>query len=125
MANPGGTFGEAMGCAGCCAAPWSDASLYRVVVPRQRMVVRINGLDLDASPDGYLAAVRPYGVLRTAWAIWREIPDVEPGRARALPLHVRRKGDTEVMVATRFLAEHTRRRLRARHRLVARLERAG
>ena len=89
------------------------------------MVVRINGLDLDASSDGYLPAVRPYGVLRTAWAIWREVPDVEPGAALSLALRVRRQGETEVMVATRFLAEHTQWRLRARHRLVARLERAG
>lgn len=101
------------------------APLYRVVVPKQKVVVRINGLRPDDPEDGYLPAVRPYGVLGMAWAIWRGVPGVEPGEALSLAGRVRRKGEAEVLVATWFLAEHVRGMLLARHRLVARLERVG
>ncbi|HZC18456.1 MAG TPA: hypothetical protein VE225_01985, partial [Rubrobacteraceae bacterium] len=53
----------------------SDA-LYRVVIPRQNVVVRLNGLWPDVPENEFLPAVRPYGILRMAWAIWREVPDV-------------------------------------------------
>ena len=96
--------------------------LYRVVIPVQNLVVRLNGLDSDASPDGYLPAVRPYSILRMAWAIWREVPDVAPKRALSLTRRVRRKGETEVLVASGFLAGHVQGRLRAAHRVVSRLE---
>ena len=99
--------------------------LYRVLVPDQNLVVRINGLDPDAPEDDYLPALRPYGVLRMAWAIWREVPDARPKESLALAARVRRKGRAEVLTATPFLAEHVSLRLLARHRLVARLERAG
>ena len=96
-------------------------ALYRVVIPRQGLVVRINGLDQDAPEGDYLPAVRPYGVLGMAWAIWREVPGAEPKEALSLARRVRSKGEAEVLVATRFLAEHVRAGLRARHLLVARL----
>jgi hypothetical protein len=51
----------------------SDA-LYRVVIPRQNLVVRLNGLWPDIPEDEFLPAVRPYRILRMAWAIWRELP---------------------------------------------------
>lgn len=111
---------------GCSEASEPDgwsSPLYRVVIPDQKVVVRINGLNLDAPEEDYLPAVRPYGLLRMAWALWRDVPDLEPGRALSLVVRVRREGRAEVLVATRFLAEHVRARLRARHRLVALLER--
>ena len=102
-----------------------DAPLCRVVVPRQRVVVKVNGLRPDEAGGGYLPAVRPYGVLRMAWAIWREVPGVEPNEALSLAWRVRREGEAEVLAATRFLAEHVGGMLLARHRLVARLEWVG
>lgn len=35
--------------------------LWRVVIPDQNLVVRLNGLDPDAPADRYLPAARPYG----------------------------------------------------------------
>lgn len=102
-----------------------DGPLCRVVVPRQRVVVRVNGLRPDDAEGGYLPAVRPYGVTRMAWAIWREVPGMEPKEALSLARRVRREGEAEVLSATRFLAEHVGGMLLARHRLVARLERVG
>ena len=81
-------------------------ALYRVIVPRQNIVVRLNGPDPDAPEDGYLPAARPYGTLRMAWAIWREVPDVAPRSALSLALRVRSEGRAEILVAARFLAEH-------------------
>ena len=102
----------------------SDA-LYRVVVSRQNLVVRLNGLCPDIPEDEFLPAVRPYGILRMVWAIWREVPGIAPTEAFSFALKVRRKGEVGVPVATRSLAEHVRLGLLARHHLVARLERAG
>lgn len=101
------------------------STLYWVMIPEQKVVVRINGLRPDDPEDGYLPAVRPYGVVRMAWAIWREVPGAGPGEALSLARRVQRKGEAEVFVATRFLADHVRGMLRARHHLVARLERVG
>ena len=118
-------FDEAPGGDGGGCLPTDEGrcpALYRLVVPVQNLVVRLNGLDPDASPDGYLPAVRPYGTLRMAWAIWREVPDVAPKRALSLALRARRKGDAEVLLASGFLAGHVQGRLRAAHRLASRLE---
>lgn len=101
-----------------------DRALYRVIVPEQDLVVRLNGRDLDTPAEHYLPALRPYGVLRMAWAFWREVPGAEPKEALSLARRVRRKGEAEVLMAVGFLAEHVGGRLLARHRLVARLERA-
>jgi hypothetical protein len=101
----------------------SDA-LYRVVIPRQNVVVRINGLDSDTPENEYLPAVRPYGILRMAWAIWREVPGVAPKEALSFALRVHRKGEAEVLVASGFLAEHVWLSLLARHHLTARVENA-
>lgn len=98
-------------------------SLFRVVIPGQNLVVRLNGLSPDTPEDEFLAVVRPYGIARMAWAIWREVPGVAPSEALSLALRVRRKGEAEVLVATELLAEYVRLGLRARHRLAARLER--
>ena len=102
-----------------------DALLLRVVIPSQKVVVRLNGLRPDEPEGGYLPAVRFYGVLRMAWAIWREVPGVEPKEALSLAWRVRREGEAEILAATRFLAEHVGGMLWARHRLVARLEWVG
>jgi hypothetical protein len=102
-----------------------DCTLYRVVVPEQNIVVRVNGLDPDSPEDDYLRAVRPYGLLRMAWAIWREVPDMSPKKALSLALRIRCEGQMEVLVTTPFLAEHVQGRLLARHHLVARLECEG
>ena len=102
----------------------SDA-LYRVDIPRQNLIVRLNGLWPDIPEDEFLPAVRPYGILRMAWAIWREVPGVAPKGAFSFAFRVRRKGEVEVLIATRFLAEQIRLGLRARHHLVSRVERAG
>ncbi|CAA9417384.1 MAG: hypothetical protein AVDCRST_MAG01-01-2018 [uncultured Rubrobacteraceae bacterium] len=102
-----------------------EAPLCRVVIPRQKVVVRINGLRSDEAEDGYLPAVRPYGLVRMSWAIWREVPGMEPVEALSLAWRVRREGEAEVLVATRSLAEHVGGMLRARHRLVTRLEWVG
>ena len=102
-----------------------DSTLYGVVVPQQDLAVRINGLDPDAPEGNYLLAVRPYGVLRMAWAIWREVPGMEPEEALSLARWVRWKGEAQMLVATRGLAEHVRGMLWVRHRLVARLERVS
>lgn len=59
-----------------------------------------------------------------AWAFWREVPGAEPEEALSLARQVRRKGEAEVLTAAGFLTEHVGGRLLARHRLVARLERA-
>lgn len=116
---------EAGACYGDSSVEGCDAQLCRVVIPRQVLIVRVNGLRPDDPEDGYLPAVRPYGVLGMAWAIWREVPGMEPGEALSLARRVRRKGEAEVLVSTSFLAEHVRGMLLARHRLVARLERVG
>ncbi len=102
-----------------------SAALYRVVIPRQNLVVRLNGLYPDIPETEFLPAVRPYGMLRMAWAIWREIPGIVPKEAFSFALRIRWKGEVEVLVATRFLAEHVRLGLLARHHLVSRLERVG
>ena len=109
----------------CVGAPEEGTVLFRVVVPKQNLVVRLNGLRPDDPEDGYLASVRPYGVLGMAWAIWREVPDVPPRTAFSLAREVRRKKEAEVLLATRFLAEHVQARLWARHHLLSRLERFG
>lgn len=111
----------------CVGSPeeGQESALYRVVVPRQNLVVRINGLRPDDPEDGYLPAVRPYGLLRTAWAIWREVPDVPLRGAFSLALDVRREEAAEVLLTTEFLAQHVQARLWARHHLTSRLERFG
>jgi hypothetical protein len=96
----------------------SDA-LYRVVIPRQNVVVRLNGVWPDTPENEFLPAVRPYGILRMAWAIWREVPGVAPKEALSFALGVRRKGEVEVLVASGFLAEHVRLGLLARHHLAS------
>ena len=101
----------------------SDA-LYRVVIPRQNVVVRINGLDSDTPENEYLPAVRPYGILRMGWAIWREVPGIALKEAFLSALIARQEGEAEVLVASDFLAEHVRLGLLARHRLTARVENA-
>ncbi len=98
--------------------------LYRVVIPRQNVVVRLNGVWPDTPENEFLPAVRPYGILRMAWAIWREVPGVAPKEALSFALRVRRKDEAEVLVASGFLAEHVRLSLLARHHLVARVENA-
>ena len=118
-------FDEAPGGGGGGCLPADEGrcpGLYRVVIPEQSLVVRANGLDPDAPEGDYLVAVRPYGVLGMAWAIWREVPGAKPEEALSLARRVRRKGEAEVLVATRFLAEHVQLGLRARHLLVARLD---
>ena len=102
-----------------------DSAVYKVVIPEQRLVVRLMGHDPHGSPEEYLPAVRPYGLLRMAWAIWREIPDAEPKAAVSLAWRVRREGEAVVFRTTRVLAEFVRRRLLLRHHLRTRLERAG
>src|SRR5918997_1517446 len=94
-------------------------AVYQVVIPRQSVVVRLNGLWPDTPEDEFLSAVRPCGILRMAWAIWREVPDVTPKEALSFVLRVRWEGETEVLVASGFLVEHVRLRLLARHRLVS------
>lgn len=101
--------------------PPSDA-LYRIVLPRQNLIVRLNGLWLDVPEDEFLPAVRPYGVLRMAWAIWREVPNVSPTQVLAFALTARRKGEVEALVAIDFLAEHVRLGLLARNHLATRKE---
>jgi hypothetical protein len=105
--------------------PGNDApsdALYRIVLSRQNLIVRLNGLWPDVPEDEFLPTVRPYGVLRMAWAIWREVPNVSPTQALVFALTVRRKGEAEVLVAIDFLAEHVRLGLLARHHLATRKE---
>jgi len=97
--------------------------LYWVVVLRQNVVVRLNGRWPDTPENEFLPAVRPYGILRMAWAIWREVPDVAPREAFSLASRVRRKGEANVLLASGFLAEHVRLGLLARHHLASRIER--
>ncbi|CAA9465587.1 MAG: hypothetical protein AVDCRST_MAG25-1488 [uncultured Rubrobacteraceae bacterium] len=101
---------------------WGPAA-YKVVVPEQRLVVRIMGHDPHGSVNDYLPAVRPYGVLRMAWAIWREIPDVGLKAAALVAWRVRREGEAAVFRTTLVIAEFLRRRLLLRHHLRTRLER--
>jgi hypothetical protein len=101
-----------------------EAARYRLVIPAQSLVVRLNGLDPDAPEDDYLPAVRPYGFLRMAWAVWREVPGVSPKAALSISARIRRDGEAEVIAAPLLLAEHVRMRLLVRH-LNARLERLG
>lgn len=111
--------------AGYCGSAEEQRScaFYRVMIPRQNLVLRINGLDPDAPEDEYLPTVRPCGVTRMAWAVWREVPDVSVWEALSLAVRVRREGEAEVLTASRFLAEHVGLKLLARHRLSTRLER--
>lgn len=102
-----------------------DSALYRVVVPRQNLVVRINGLDGESRPEDYLLATRPYGILGMAWAIWREVSDVPPKEALSLSWRIREDGEAVVLKTSRLLAGYVRGRLRDRHHLVTRLEREG
>lgn len=97
-------------------------AVYRLVVPRQSVAVRLNGQWPDVSKDEFLSAVRPYGILRMAWAIWREVPDVAPKEALSFALRVRQKGEAEVLVTSGFLGEHVRLRLLARHHLTSWVE---
>jgi hypothetical protein len=102
--------------------PTRAPTLWRVVIPRQNLVVRRNGLNPDGPEDGYLASVVPYGIFRMAWAIWREVPDATPKNALSLALRVRREDEAEVLVASGFLAEHVPLGLLARYQLGTRLE---
>lgn len=97
-----------------------EGPLYRLVVPRQKVVVRINGLDPDTPEEEYLPAVRPYGSVRMAWALWREVPGLSP-RA-SLALKVRREGKAGVLRASRAAVERVGLALLAFHRLGSRLE---
>lgn len=106
--------------------PARDPTLRRVVIPRQNLVVRRNGLDPDGPEDGHLASAVPYGIFQMAWAIcWREVPDATPKKALSLALRVRREGEAEVLVASGLLAERVRLGLLARHHLGTRPERVG
>ena len=113
------------GAAWYAGAPKEEETvLFRVVVPKQNLRGEAERTAAGRSPeDGYLASVRPYGVLGMAWAIWREVPDVPPRAAFSLAREVCRKKEAEVLLSTRFLAEHIQGRLWARHHLLSRLER--
>ena len=100
-----------------------ESTLYRVLVPRQNLVVRLNGSYPDTPEEEFLAAVRPYGMARMAWAIWREVPGATFGEAVSHALRARRDGETEVMISTKFLAEHVASSLAARHRLAVKVRR--
>lgn len=93
------------------------------MVPRQLLIVRLNGHDQDSPPEDYLPTIRPYGVTRMAWALWREVPDVTLRASLALATKVRGQGRAEVLVTSEWLAEHVEGRLLAVHRLATRLER--
>jgi hypothetical protein len=99
-------------------------ALYRVVLPRQNVVVRLSAGDLLDSPEEHLPAIRPYGALGMAWAIWREVPDIPPGAAFALARRARKYGEAVILEGAWPLVQHARSRLLARH-LVTRLERVG
>jgi hypothetical protein len=95
---------------------------WRLVVPRQDLVVRLNGRDLDTPEEEYLPAVRPYGVPAMAWALWREVPGLSLGPAVALARRVRREGEGEVLLAGWWRAERVSLALRVRHGLLSRAE---
>jgi hypothetical protein len=98
-------------------------ALYRLVIPRQDVAVRLVVLLWPVAPeDAFLSAVKPYGMLRMAWAIWREVPHVAPKEALTFALEARRKGEAEALIASGLLAEHVRTSLLVRHRLAAWLE---
>ena len=109
--------GAGTGCGSSCQEG-RDAPLRRVMGRRQR-VVSMNGLRPDAAEGGYLPAVGPYGVLRMMWAIWREVPGVEPKEALSPARRIRREDGAAVLATMRFLAGHVGGMLLARHRPVA------
>ena len=110
-------------------------ALYRVVIPRQNLIVRLNGPWPDIPEDKFLPAVRPYGIFHTG----SSIRDLAHGlghlargsrRCAQRSLFVRFQGSpegrvSEVLIATRLLDEQIRLGLRARHHLVSRVGRAG
>lgn len=102
-----------------------DPALYRLVVPSQDLISRVMGHDPNARPEEYLPVVRPYGLFRMAWAIWREVPDAEAREALRVARRVRGEGEAEVFKATRSLVGYMRRRLLVRHHLRARLEKVA
>jgi hypothetical protein len=95
---------------------------WELVIPRQVVVVRLNGRAPDASPLDYLPALRPYGVLAMARALHEEVPDL--GRVASVRIAVRaHRGERAVAAAgTRELLDHIRARLRAYHELVSAIE---
>jgi len=103
----------------------SEGPLYRLVVPRQKVVVRINGLDPDTPEDEYLPAVRPYGAARMAWALWREVPGLSLRASLSLALQVCREGEAGVLTASRAAVERVGLALLAFHRVGSRLEVVG
>lgn len=95
---------------------------WALVIPRQNVVVRINGRAPDASPLDYLPAVRPYGVTAMALALRREIPGL--GLVAAVRTAVRaHRGERAVAtLGPRADLEDTRARLRFGHALVSVVE---
>lgn len=95
---------------------------WALVVPRQEVVVRLNGHAPDASPLDYLPAQRPYGVTAMARALRRELPGL--GLLPALRVAVRSHRGTRAVAAlgSRADLEEARARLRLGHALVSVVE---
>ena len=95
---------------------------WALVVPRQDVVVRLNGHDPDASPLDYLPAVRPYGVVAMARALRREIPGLRTGAALRIAWCARRGERAVAAVGTHGFLDDVRVRLHAFHALVSTIE---
>lgn len=98
------------------------APCWELVIPRQDLVVRMNGLAPDASPLDYLPAVRPYGVRAMARALRREIPGLPRAAAMRIAALAHRGERAVATAGARDTLEEIRARLHLGHALVSAIE---
>lgn len=98
------------------------APCWELVIPRQDVVVRLNGRAPDASPLDYLPAVRPYGVRAMARALRREIPGLPRDAAMRIAARAHRGERAVATVGARDALAEIRARLRLGHALVSTIE---
>jgi hypothetical protein len=95
---------------------------WALVIPRQDVVVRLNGRAPDANPLDYLPAVRPYGVTAMARALRREIPGLGLLDALRTAVRAHRGVRAVAVLGARMDLEETRARLLLGHALVSVVE---
>ncbi|MGD9527472.1 hypothetical protein [Pseudonocardia sp.] len=95
---------------------------WALVIPRQDVVVRLNGHAPDASPLDYLPAVRPYGVTPMARALRLELPGLGLLDALRTALRAHRGVRAVAAFGPRADLDEARARLLVGHALVSFVE---
>ncbi|MGE3285815.1 MAG: hypothetical protein AB7J32_06885 [Pseudonocardia sp.] len=98
---------------------------WALVIPRQNVVVRLNGHAPDANPLDYLPAVRPYGVTAMARALRRELPGLGLREALRTALRAHRGVRAVAACGSRAALDEARARLLLGHALVSVVEPAA